>query len=245
MQEQREARRPFLAILSYHKVGDPPPGSWEPWYYVPAGLLADQLAALREGGWEFVDLATALDGLSNPDALPERSVLVTFDDAYRSVLDLGLPVLGQLGAPGVVFVPAGLVGSMNSFDKGISEPLEPLCTWDELRDLEAGGISVQSHGVEHVSLSKLEGDALDAELSESKRRLEDALEKTIEMFAFPYGDGGADPVAVTDGLRRCDYRAACLYGGGPVELPAADPYRLSRLAVGLDSDVAAEVAASC
>jgi peptidoglycan/xylan/chitin deacetylase (PgdA/CDA1 family) len=234
----------LLAILSYHKVGDPPPGTWEPWYYVPQGMLAEQLEGLREDGWEFVDVAAALDGLSDPAALPERSALVTFDDAYRSVRDLGLPVLRELGVPGVVFVPAALVGGTSSFDAGVSEPIEPLCTWDELRELEAGGVSVQSHGLDHVALRKLEGDALERELSGSKLRLEEELGTPVELFAFPYGDGGSDPAAVTGLLERCGYRAACLYGGGPVPLPAAEPYRLARLAVGLDTDVAAEAAAA-
>jgi peptidoglycan/xylan/chitin deacetylase (PgdA/CDA1 family) len=233
-----------LAILSYHKVGDPPGGAWEPWYYVPAGLLAEQLTALRDDGWEFVDVAAALDGLSDPQALPERSALVTFDDAYRSLLELGLPVLRELGVPGVVFVPAALVGTESSFDAGISEPVEPICTWDELRALNAGGVSVQSHGLEHVRLSKLEGDRLERELLESKRTLERELGKPVEVFAFPYGDGGADPSAVSESLERCGYRAACLYGGGPVDLPTAEPYRLERLAIGLDSDVAAEARAA-
>lgn len=233
-----------LAILSYHKVGDPPSGAWEPWYYVPARQLEQQLAGLRDDGWEFVDVETALRALVDPAGLPERVALVTFDDAYRSVLELGLPVLRELGVPGVVFVPAALVGGTSSFDAGISEPVEPLCTWDELRELERGGVSVQSHGVEHVRLSKLDGPALERELAESKRLLEEGLDKRVDLFAFPYGDGGAEPDDVTAALGRSGYRAACLYGGGPVELPATDPFRLSRLAIGLDSDVAAEAAAA-
>jgi peptidoglycan/xylan/chitin deacetylase (PgdA/CDA1 family) len=232
-----------LAILSYHKVGDPPRAAWEPWNYVPEAMLAEQLSAVRDDGWQFIGLADALRGLFEPDSLPARSVLVTFDDGYRSVLERGLPVLRELGCPGVVFMPVAFIGGVSTFDRGLSEPLEPLCGWDELRELEAAGISVQSHGFKHLHLSKCDPDLLEAELRRSKRALEEGLDKTVELFAFPYGDGGMNTAAVTRALERFGYRGACLYGGGPVALPAADRYRLSRLAIGFGTDVVGDLTA--
>jgi peptidoglycan/xylan/chitin deacetylase (PgdA/CDA1 family) len=237
------APRHVLAILSYHKVGDAPRGAWEPWYYVPEAMLDEQLAALKEAGWSFVGLRAALDGLDAPDSLPPRAALVTFDDGYRSVLERGLPVLRKLDCPGVVFVPAALVGGNAEFDRGVSEPLEALCDWDELRELDAAGVSVQSHGLEHLALSKLDTERLTAELQRSKAMLEQELGKTVEVFAFPYGDGGSDPNVVGTELERWGYRAACLYGGGAVALPVAERYRLSRVAVGFGTDVLGELAA--
>ncbi|MQA73298.1 MAG: polysaccharide deacetylase family protein [Solirubrobacterales bacterium] len=231
-----------LAILSYHKVGDPPRAAWEPWNYVPEAMLAEQLSAVHEDGWQFVELADALRGVYDPDSLPARSALVTFDDGYRSVLERGLPVLRDLGCPAVVFMPAAFIGGVSTFDRGVSEPLEPLCGWDELRELQGAGISVQSHGFKHLHFSKCDPELLEAELKRSKRMLEEGLERTVELFAFPYGDGGANPAAVTRALEHFGYRAACLYGGGAVALPTADRYRLSRLAIGFGSDVVAELA---
>ena len=236
--------RRLLAILSYHKVGDAPRGAWEPWNYVPEGMLAEQLASLREEGWMFVDAGAALRGLDEPEWLPQRSALVTFDDGYRSLLERGLPVLRELGCPAVVFVPAAFVGGVNAFDRGLSEPLEPLCSWDELRELQAAGVSVQSHSFEHLRLSEVNAELMRAELGRSKQVLEEGLGSPVEMFAFPYGDGGADRAAVEDALERLGYGAACLYGGGPVALPVVERYRLSRLAVGFDTDVIAELASS-
>jgi peptidoglycan/xylan/chitin deacetylase (PgdA/CDA1 family) len=243
MQQRAETPGPLLSILSYHKIDDAPRGAWEHWDYVPPSMLHEQLSALRDDGWRFIGLDDALRGLSEADAIPSRSVLVTFDDGYRSLLENGLGVLQDLGAPGVVFMPAGLVGGVSSFDAGVSEPLEPLCDWGALRELEAAGVSVQSHGVDHVHLSTVGDDRLDVELAESKRMLEEGLGKTVDVFAFPYGDGGADPAAVSRALERFGYRAACLYGGGPLALPAGDRYRLPRVALGFESDVLAEVAA--
>src|SRR5204862_3402123 len=108
-------------------------------------------------------------------------------DAYRSLYERGLDVLTGLACPAVVFVPTAFVGGVSSFDRGLSEPLEPVCGWRELRELAASGISVQSHGRSHLPLSRLAGDRLVEELMTSKHTLEDELETLVELFAFPYG----------------------------------------------------------
>jgi peptidoglycan/xylan/chitin deacetylase (PgdA/CDA1 family) len=238
--QSRSGRR--FAILSYHSIGAPPHGVWEPWFHVPETLLAEHLQVLTAGGWEVIDLAMALRGLSQPELLPARSALLTFDDGYRSVLERAAPVLAERGCPGVAFVPIISIGRTKPFDEDTGEPLEPICDWDELRELEAHGISVQSHGVRHVAFSELEPREIVDELVVSKRVLEERLDKTVDAFAFPYGDGGRSTAQVTGALQRSGYAVAFLYGGGPVTPGVDDRYRLSRLAIGLDSDLAAELA---
>jgi hypothetical protein len=75
------------------------------------------------------------------------------------------------------------------------------------------------------------------ELARSKMALEAGLEKPVEVFAYPYGDGGTEPRSTGRALKRAGYRAACLYQGGPNPLPIAEPYRLTRLAMGPDTDL--------
>jgi peptidoglycan/xylan/chitin deacetylase (PgdA/CDA1 family) len=223
-----------IAILGYHKVGPPAPGSWETWFSVPEDVFASHLTALREGGWEPVDTAAFLDGLADPDALPERAALITFDDGYRSVLEVALPWLERLGYPAVIFVPTDYVGRTNLFDLD-SEPQEPLCDWDDLRELERRGVAVESHGASHCTFSELTPSERDAELERSKAALEAELGQAVQLFAYPYGDdGGAAPQ-----VREVGYRAAFGYGGGPISLPPEDVYRLERLAMGPDSDLTA------
>src|SRR5207244_6329869 len=98
------------------------------------------------------------------------SVLVTFDDAYRSLVLEALPVLEELDHPAVVFVPTAYIGGTNSFDAD-EEPAEPICNWDDLVTLESHGVSIQSHGVHHAAMSELEPRAQRAELEESRRCL--------------------------------------------------------------------------
>jgi len=241
-----------LAILGFHKIGEPPPDGWETWFYIPEAAFVEQLTYLQRSGWQVIDLATLLKELAAPNSLPERAALLTFDDGYRSMRTVALPWLLRFGYPAVLFVPTEFIGARNTFDA--AEPDEALCTWDDLVKLERGGVSVQSHGVSHRPLSELSPAEQEEELRRSRATLEAGLGKRVEVFSYPYGDDGLSSYPygddgassqvlrkVRETLKRAGYRAALLYGGGPTRLPAADPYRLTRLAVGPDTDLQAEL----
>jgi peptidoglycan/xylan/chitin deacetylase (PgdA/CDA1 family) len=229
-----------LAILAYHKVGEDPRGGPPGFMYVPGEVFEAQLRWFGERRWGFVSLDEVLKGRLAGDC-----VLVTFDDGYRRTLTEALPVMRRVGAPGVVFVPTGFVGGVNGFDEGV-EPVEEVCSWDELAELEAAGVSVESHGVGHRWMSGLDGAARIGEVVSSKRVIEGRLGKTVRAFSYPYGDdgsgdGGGDAGAAERVLRDAGYEAGCLYGGGPMKLPVADRFRLERVAMGPDTDLAREV----
>jgi peptidoglycan/xylan/chitin deacetylase (PgdA/CDA1 family) len=225
-----------IAVLGYHKVGPPGPGAWDTWFYVPEDIFAAHLTVLRDGGWQPVDGVAFLLGLAEPGTLPERAALITFDDGYRSVLEVALPSLERFGYPAVLFVPTDFVGGTNLFDAE-SEPEEPLCDWDDLRELKRRGVAVESHGASHRTFSELTPSERAAELDRSKAALEAELGRAVQLFAYPYGDdGGAAPQ-----VRDAGYRAAFGYGGGPISLPPEDAYRLERLAMGPDTDLPEEL----
>jgi peptidoglycan/xylan/chitin deacetylase (PgdA/CDA1 family) len=231
-----------LAILGFHKVGEPCPGGWETWYYNSEAEFADYLRYLRNSRWQVIDVATLLRGLTEPDVLPSRAALLTFDDGYRSTWTVALPLLLRFSFPAVVFALAGCVGHSSSrFDADSREPDEPLCDWEDLRALERHGVSVQSHGVTHRAFSALGPVEQEEELRHSKAVLEDRLQKPVELYCFPYGDGGPDPAAVGGALVRAGYKAACLYDGRVNPVPFTDPFRLGRLAVGRGTGLAGEL----
>lgn len=230
------ASRRRIAILGFHKIGNPANGQYPTWNYISEQTFVTQLKLLHKTGWRVIDLATFLRGLVKPETLPERSALLTFDDGYRSMLTTTLPLLHKFRYPAVLFVPTGLIGKSNSFDKGI-EPVEAICNWKELLQLERYGISIQSHGVTHRHLSKLSTSVQLKEIAGSKAQLETRLRKRVEVIAFPYGDDGANPKAVSQMVKNSGYQAAFLYGGGLLQFPVMDRFRLPRLAMGPDTNL--------
>jgi peptidoglycan/xylan/chitin deacetylase (PgdA/CDA1 family) len=235
-----KSRRRALAILAFHKIGEPSNGGYSTWNYIPRETFIGYLRHLSDDGWQVIDLVTFLRGILKPNTLPYRSALLTFDDGYQSILTVALPSLLWFRYPAVLFVPTDFIGGHNSFDEGI-EPDEAICSWDELRELERHGVSIQSHGTTHRPFSKLGFDEQKEELVGSKTLLETQLKKPVEVFAFPYGDEGTNSKSLRRMLGRAGYRAACLYGGGLINLPISDPYRLFRLAMGPDTDLKAEL----
>lgn len=227
-----------LAIFGYHKIGDPPVGGWPTWSYVPLNEFSDQLQFLKDNQWNVVDLQAFIAGLIKPEILAVKTALITFDDGYRSNLKIALPILKKFNYPAVIFIPTDFVGSYNAFDADIFyEPVEPICTWDELRELEMNGISVQSHGLSHRKLSELSMKEQEHEITSSKKIIEANLDKQVELFSFAYGDQGSDLVNTEKMLINAGYRGACLYGGNAFEMAGANPFALERIAMGPGTDM--------
>src|SRR5687768_11756125 len=116
---------PVVAILGYHKIGEPRPGGWPTWFYIPEATFAGHLEFLERSSWRPISLAAFLEGLEEPASLPRRATLLTFDDGHRSFRDVALPWLRRFGYPAVMFVPVDFVGRESTFDE--AEPIEPLC----------------------------------------------------------------------------------------------------------------------
>lgn len=225
-----------VAILAFHKIGSPPPGTWPTWNYIAEDVFVGYLEQLRHSGYQVLDLETFLSRLAAPQSLPARTALLTFDDGFASMVHGVQPILDRFGYPAVLFVPTAFIGGSNRFDDG-SEPEEPICDWRQLRELQRRGVSIQSHGVYHRLFSELEAEEQEAEVRQSKALLETYLASPVDMFAFPFGDNGSRPDFTDLSLEKAGYRAACLYKGGLQSLPVSNPYRLTRLPMGPDSDL--------
>jgi peptidoglycan/xylan/chitin deacetylase (PgdA/CDA1 family) len=230
-----------VAVLGFHKVGRHPAGGWESWFYVSEAQFGGFLADITETGWQPIDLQRFLRGLDDPASLPRRSALLTFDDGYRSMRHVMLPTLQKFGMPAVLFVPTDFVGARNTFDAGV-EPDEPICDWDDLRALAAGGVAIQSHAASHRRFSDLSRREREQELRCSKATLEGQLRTAVETIAFPYGDAGPDDER--GALASAGYRAAFLYGGGTVRMHGSDRFRLQRLAMGPTTNLRGELEAA-
>lgn len=223
---------PVIATLSYHKIGNHPPEGWPTWNYTGIEEFTGHLEWFQTRGWQFISGADFLTAFNGGYALPEKAVLVTFDDAYESLVANALPVLKRFAAPGIVFVPTQFVGSTNLFDNGI-EPMERIADWKSLALLEEGGVAVESHGCSHRGFSSLSALEVEQELEWSRKAIKKNLGKDSRMFAFPYGDTGTDQAEVATAILRAGYDLAFLYGGGAFEItPPPSPRFFPRLAMG-------------
>jgi peptidoglycan/xylan/chitin deacetylase (PgdA/CDA1 family) len=200
-------------VLCYHAVSP----TWPSTLAVAPDQLREQLTALVRRGYRGVTFAEIAGGEARG-----RVMAVTFDDGYRSVLERGLPVLGELGLPATIFVPTAWVGSDRPMSwpgveqwSGGQHADELLCLgWDGLRELQAAGWEVGSHTVSHPRLPEVADDAeLDRELTESKAACEREMGRPCETLAYPYG---AHDARVEAAAERAGYRAAAILAPGRV-----------------------------
>ena len=223
-------------VLCYHALSERFPAQLST---TPA-RFAQQLRALARRGYRGVTFSEAVQ---RP---PGRTVAVTFDDGYRSVLLLGLPILTELGWAATIFVPSDYIGaerpmSWPGIDRWLGgeheHELIPL-DWSELRSLAATGWEVGSHTCWHPRLTSLDDHALTRELEESKRACELHLGGPCRSLAYPYGDVDERVVRAT---AAAGYEAAAALPGPAA---AANPLEWPRVGV-YHKDTQARFALKC
>jgi peptidoglycan/xylan/chitin deacetylase (PgdA/CDA1 family) len=216
-----------LRVLMYHKVND----LWPNPTTVPTGVFAEQMQLLAELGYVPASLAAVRDHYLYGFELPRRSVLITFDDGYRDNLKNALPVLRRHGYPAVLFAPVGFL------DDGRPLPHEeslhalgvrnPTLRWDELAELEDGGVRVESHGIGHRPLSELDPGEATREIALSKLRLEERLGREVEAYAFVKGSQADFKPEHASLVQQAGYKLAFTSVSG-ANGPNTDRYRLRR-----------------
>jgi peptidoglycan/xylan/chitin deacetylase (PgdA/CDA1 family) len=186
--------RPGLKVLCYHKIGSPPPGSKLKELWVSPEKFRAQVKYLLENGYStlfFSDLKKLHDSGA---PLPEKAVLITFDDGYENNYRYAGPILKELGAKGNIFVVFNTMGKVNLWHNPASEAWVNMATLEQLKEMQAGGVmEYGSHTMNHPHLSALKLADAAWEITESKRQLEAAFGREMCAFAYPYGDGAYAP----------------------------------------------------
>jgi peptidoglycan/xylan/chitin deacetylase (PgdA/CDA1 family) len=216
-----------LRVLMYHKVNDLPENPLS----VPVGAFDDQLAQLRELAYTVVSLEDVLTHYRESAPLPERPVLITFDDGYRDNLEHAAPVLQKHGYPAVIFVPIGYLDGRRPLPheerRAARGLLNSTVDWGELRELEAAGVRVESHGISHRPLAALAVDEAAREIVLSKLRLEERLGREVRSFAYVKGSEAHYKAVHLSLVRQAGYELAFTSVSG-TNGPDTDPLRLHR-----------------
>jgi peptidoglycan/xylan/chitin deacetylase (PgdA/CDA1 family)/GT2 family glycosyltransferase len=194
---RRALRAQKAAVLAYHAIADLRDDRVLAAYGVPPERLAEHVDGLARQGYRFITLDHVIEAVDGRVLLPDRALLLTFDDAYVDLLTAAAPILAQRGIPAVVFAVAGKMGGTNEWDRALgAQPLR-LLDAKGLRDVEAQGIVVGSHGMSHRRLVELPQDEVDEELRRSAEELASAGVTRPLAFSYPYGLWNHDVTAAT------------------------------------------------
>lgn len=204
-------------ILTYHSIAEGPSP-----LEIPPKIFTAQMEWLAANA-RVVPLAEIVDTLKGRRRLPERRVVLTFDDGYADFCVYVAPLLLRLKLPATVFLPTVFVGKTNCWpDSSMGE--KPLMNWQQVRELAAEGIEFGSHSATHPVLPSMRSLEVLEELHDSSLAIAQHVGQDPKFFCYPYGKWNRK---VRDEVRDV-YDAACSTGAGVVE-PHADPFALPRV----------------
>ncbi len=178
------AQNSRVPILMYHDlIEERIKGSL--WYDCTVKEFTEAMDAIEKDGRTVISLDDLYDHLTTGKKVPEKSVVLTFDDNYQSFYDLAWPILQQHKYSAAMFVHTGFVGKTEG---------RPKMSWDTLKTLVKDPLfTVGGHTINHFEdLKDRDLNTQRDELTISKADLESNLGVTIKYLAYPNGSNGDD-----------------------------------------------------
>jgi len=209
------SHRPLAKILLYHSISYPNDivglPSLEP------RLFHRQLDYLKTHGYDTVFLSAVLQRYGQGEKIPDRWVVLTFDDGWEDFYRSVFPLLKAHGFKATLFVVPGFLGQLDYM------------TWKQVKEAQKSGfVEIGSHSLYHFALTCLDKQEAKKRIGLSKRILEKKLGVPVRVFAYPYG-------ALNKEVRQMVREAGFLGATGTVyrmgEFRLRDPYNLRRVYV--------------
>jgi peptidoglycan/xylan/chitin deacetylase (PgdA/CDA1 family) len=174
-------------ILCYHDVSD---DSASP-YAVSTQAFHQQMRYLAERCTP-TSVDELVQRIQSGQAIPERAIAVTLDDGYLGVYTHALPILQEHAIPATVFLPTACIDGQAGGYAGRDWAQAEFMNWDQVRALvsassQGARISLGSHTLNHLSLPTQSPARIEAELLESKHRIEAETGEAVNGLAYPYG----------------------------------------------------------
>ncbi|MDX6664337.1 MAG: hypothetical protein QOG68_543 [Solirubrobacteraceae bacterium] len=175
-----------IPILLYHGITascDPRFGEWA----VSPDLFAGHMDHLAAHGYTSLTVRDLVHQVFERRLeLPERVVVITFDDGFADFHAEAWPVLRRNRLDATVFVTSGAIGGTSTWLSDLGEAQRPMLTRDQIEELAAAGVEIGAHGHEHFQLDTIPGMRAWRDITMSKYALE-AVTGPVTSFAYPHG----------------------------------------------------------
>jgi peptidoglycan/xylan/chitin deacetylase (PgdA/CDA1 family) len=228
-------RPDILPVLTYHRVAEPDDDHYPGLISATPAAFREQIEALGRR-FSFVSLETVLDRAGGGSPVPARSILLTFDDAYRDFGDAAWPVLRSLGIPAALFVPTAFPDRPIAFwwDRLYAALIRTART--EPLDTGVGALPLTTHDERVAAFRSLRGRVKSLPHPA-------AMAEVDELVARLGGDVGRSSVLGWDELRRLAAEGVALAPHSRIHplLERVDPAELDGEIDGSRTDLAREI----
>lgn len=184
-----------LPVIFYHAIHLNDNADTEK-YSVGVDQFSAQIGYLSEHGFSGVLLD---DLFKDRPTASGKHIAITFDDGAYSDFNVASPILQKYGFSATFFITVNYIGTKGYLG------------WDDILKMSRMGMSIQSHSLNHVFLSDLDEKSLYTELSESKRLIEERIDKPVHYISLP---GGFCSERVLSAAKQCGYKAVCTSAPG-------------------------------
>ncbi|MBU0480975.1 MAG: polysaccharide deacetylase family protein [Proteobacteria bacterium] len=213
-----ELHTPEVTALIYHRFGE----DRYPSTNVSMDRFREQMAYLLAHQYQVIPLSRLVDSIIDNKPLPDKSVVITIDDGYRSVYENAWPVLKSFGFPFTVFI----------YVQGIDREYPDYMNWDQLKEMQESGVDIQDHGYAHERLvnrpAGLDDAAyrswISADMVKSSRIMMEKMGRRPRFYAIPYGEYN---LQVIEEAKSIGYDAVFSQDPGSISR-YTDPYLIPR-----------------
>lgn len=221
----------YPRILMYHMVREPIPGKKFNSLRVSPANFERQVKYLHDNGWHSYTMSEIV---VKKEYLPEKSVVITFDDGYQDNLTNALPILKKYGFKATIYLvndrhDRDWSGYRKAKNEGAGLKNEPKLSDDEVKELlESGLIEIGAHTLTHANLNALNREEAQNQISTSKKEIETKFTTVCRSFAYPFGLYSKRD---TDLVLECGYSNAVTTEVGIADLNRCDLFEIPRVTI--------------
>jgi peptidoglycan/xylan/chitin deacetylase (PgdA/CDA1 family) len=168
----------LVPILCYHNIGVQAKGR----LLMAASAFEEQMRYLKREGYHVITLKQFLEYTALRQQLPRKTVVLTFDDGWKSFKEFAYPILKELGFPATLFIYTDFIGARIAL------------SWPELKDLAQEGFDIEAHSKTHEDMRKKPSESeedykrrMQAELVTPLATFQQRIGQSPKIIAYPYG----------------------------------------------------------
>ncbi len=114
---------------------------------------------------------------------------------------------------------------------------EFMLSWEEIREMNKNGIGIGSHSISHPVLTEISLEDAKKEIIESKRHIEEKLDKHVIAFAYPYGKSDSYNESIKEIVKTTGYTCAAICANFSPVKSDTDIYELERISSGRNAEI--------
>jgi peptidoglycan/xylan/chitin deacetylase (PgdA/CDA1 family) len=189
-----------VPILYYHRVAE----DISPEQGVSPITFRSQIDYLRKRKFQSIGFDDLVDYFRTGRPLPAKAMIITFDDGYLDTFTQAYPILKTAGFTATTFMVSGYIGGWSDWEGG-QTLRAPLMNREQILTMASQGFQFGAHTRNHKKLIAIGLDEAEKEIRTGRKDLEALLQKSVESFAYPYGDFNDQIIEL---VKICGFKAA-------------------------------------